>query len=345
MNLQFFLSEFEVIVSAFLCYDVICDILYGTVGVSQTYEYRKSRSWLRNFVGFFPLKPLGKRPFARIVYIIKHIAFLFACLLFCVYPVIHFGWTIYEPFINSMIDGIFVYACLSWVWEGFVLRGTALIDEDREVMEALVRYKKAVDAYKSAEKKYRAVQYDARVSQKKREKMIMLQASAALDMCKYLVDFYCYVDAPKVQEIDRDEEIQYTEQCVAELSQNPVIKKKVCEPGDDFRNVSYLIVYLEAYDRKYDKLQEKLESACGSEQKKHCFDEMITWADEVAEKIDVAHKNNDAIGRDDSDENATCVSFINEKMDAISARIKESGDQQFITKLLDIYSRYPTIQR
>ena len=51
MNLQFFLSEFEVIVSAFLCYEVICDILYGTVGVSQTYEYRKNRSWLRNFVG------------------------------------------------------------------------------------------------------------------------------------------------------------------------------------------------------------------------------------------------------------------------------------------------------
>lgn len=44
MNLQFFLSEFEVIVSAFLCYEVICDILYGTVGVSQTYEYRKNRS-------------------------------------------------------------------------------------------------------------------------------------------------------------------------------------------------------------------------------------------------------------------------------------------------------------
>ena len=39
--------------------------------------------------------------------------------------------------------------------------------------------------------------------------------------------------------IKRDEEIQYTEQCLAELSQNPVIKKKVCEPGDDFRNVSY----------------------------------------------------------------------------------------------------------
>lgn len=156
MNLQFFLSEFEVIVSAFLCYDVICDILYGTVGVSQTYEYRKNRSWLRNFVGFFPLKPLGKRPFARIVYIIKHIAFLFACLLFCVYPVIHFGWTIYEPFINSMIDGMFVYVCLSWVWEGFILRGTALVNEEREVMEALVQYKKAVDAYKSVEKEYRS---------------------------------------------------------------------------------------------------------------------------------------------------------------------------------------------
>ena len=69
------------------------------------------------------------------------------------------------------------------------------------------------------------MKYDAHVSQKKRDKMIMLQASAAIDMCQYLVDFYCYVDAPKVQEIDRDEEIQYTEQCVAELSQNPVIKK------------------------------------------------------------------------------------------------------------------------
>lgn len=345
MNLQFFLSEFEVIVSAFLCYDVICDILYGTVGVSQTYEYRKSRSWLRNFVGFFPLKPLRKRPFARIIYVIKHSVFVFAFLLFFAYPIIHFAWTTYEQFISSIVDGMFVYVCLSWVSEGFVLRGTALIDEDREVMEALVRYKKAVDAYKSAEKEYHTVKYDMRVSQKKRDKIIMLQASAALDMCKYLVDFYCYVDAPRVQEIDRDEEIQYTEQCVAELSQNPVIKKKVCEPGDDFRNVSYLIVYLEAYDRKYDKLQGKLESACGSEQKKHCFDEMITWADEVAEKIDVAHKNNDAIGRDDSDENATCVSFINEKMDAISARIKESGDQSLMKKLSDIYAMYPTIQR
>lgn len=35
--------------------------------------------------------------------------------------------------------------CLSWVWEGFVLRGTALVNEEREVMEALVRYKKSVD--------------------------------------------------------------------------------------------------------------------------------------------------------------------------------------------------------
>lgn len=51
------------------------------------------------------------------------------------------------------------------------------------------------------------------------------------------------------------------------------------------------------------------------------------------------------IGRDDSDENIEYVSFINKKIDAISERIKESGDQQFITKLLDIYSRHPTIQR
>ena len=35
--------------------------------------------------------------------------------------------------------------CLSWVWEGFVLRGTALVNEDREVMKALVQYKKSVD--------------------------------------------------------------------------------------------------------------------------------------------------------------------------------------------------------
>lgn len=279
----------------------------------------KNRSWLRNFVGFFPLKPLGKRPFARIVYIIKHIVFLFACLLFCVYPVIHFGWTIYEPFINSMIDGMFVYVCLSWVWEGFILRGTALVNEEREVMEALVQYKKAVDAYKSAEKEYRAVKYDAHVSQKKRDKIIIRQASAAIDMCKYIVDFYCYVDAPKVKEIKRDEEIGYTEQCIADC--------------------------LEPYALQYDKLQEKFESAQEMEQKKHCLDEMITWADEVAEKIDVVHKNNDAIGRDDSDENATCVSFINEKMDAISARIKESGDQSLMKKLSDVYAMYPTIQK
>lgn len=212
-------------------------------------------------------------------------------------------------------------------------------------MKALVQYKKAIDAYKSAEKKYRAVQYDARVSQKKREKMIMLQASAALDMCKYLVNFYCYDDAPKVQEINRDEEIQYTEQCLAELSQNPVIREKVCEPDDDFRNVSYLNVYLEVYERKYDRLQERLEFACGTEQKKRCFDEMITWADEVAEKIDVVHNNNNSIGRDDSDKNAASVSFINEKMDAISARIRESGDQSLMKKLSDIYTKYPTIQR
>lgn len=35
--------------------------------------------------------------------------------------------------------------CLSWVREGFVLRGTALVNEDREVMKALVQYKKSVD--------------------------------------------------------------------------------------------------------------------------------------------------------------------------------------------------------
>lgn len=40
---------------------------------------------------------------------------------------------------------MFVYVCLSWVWEGFVLRGTALVNEDREVMKALVQYKKSVD--------------------------------------------------------------------------------------------------------------------------------------------------------------------------------------------------------
>ena len=28
MNLQFFLCEFEIAVGAFLCYDVICEILY-----------------------------------------------------------------------------------------------------------------------------------------------------------------------------------------------------------------------------------------------------------------------------------------------------------------------------
>lgn len=345
MNLQFFLCEFELVASAFLCYDMTRDILHGTLGISQTYEYQKNRSWLKNFIGFFPLKPLRKRPFARIIYVVKHIIFVFAFLLSCAYPIIHFAWTTYEPFITSIVDGMFVYVCLSWVSEGFVLRGTALIDEDREVMEALVRYKKAVDAYKSAEKEYRAVKYDVHVSQKKRDKIIMRQASAAMDMCEYIVDFYCYVDAPKVKEIKRDEEIRYAEQCITELSQNPVIKEKLCTQDEDFRNVSYLTIYLESYSIQYDKLQEKFESACELEQKKLCLDEMITWADAIAERVENVHKNNVAIGRADSDENIEYVSFINKKIDVISERIKEAGNQQFITKLLDIYSRYPTIQR
>ena len=328
-----------------MCQEITRDILRGTLGISQTYEYQKNRSWLKNLIGFFPLHPLRKRPFARIIYVIKHIVFVFAVLLFFAYPIIHFGWTTHEHLISSIVDGMFVYVCLSWVWEGFVLRGTALVNEEREVMEALVQYKKAVDAYKSVEKEYRAVKYDAHVSQKKREKMIMLQASAALDMCKYLVNFYCYDDAPKVQEINRDEEIQYTEQCLAELSQNPVIKKKVCEPGDDFRNVSYVTICLEPYALQYDKLQEKFESAQEMEQKKHCLDEMITWADEIAERVETVHNNNTAIERDDSDENIEYVSFINKKMNAISERIKELGEQQCMKKLLDIYAKYPAIQK
>lgn len=45
------------------------------------------------------------------------------------------------------------------------------------------------------------------------------------------------------------------------------------------------------------------------------------------------------------DENIEYVSFLNKKMDAISERIKESGDQQRMKKLLDIYAKYPVIQR
>lgn len=92
---------------------------------------------------------------------------------------------------------------------------------------------------------------------------------------------------------------RYTEQCIAELSQNPVIKEKVRTQDEDFRNVSYVTICLEPYAIQYDKLQEKFESA----------------------------------------------SFLNKKMDAISERIKESGDQQCMKKLLDIYAKYPVIQR
>ena len=91
------------------------------------------------------MHPLRKRPFARIIYVIKHIVFVFAVLLSFAYPIIHFGWTTHEHLISSIVDGMFVYVCLSWVWEGFVLRGTALVNEDREVMKALVQYKKSVD--------------------------------------------------------------------------------------------------------------------------------------------------------------------------------------------------------
>lgn len=106
---------------------------------------KKNRSWLKNLIGFFPLHPLRKRPFARIIYVIKHIVFVFAVLLSFAYPIIHFGWTTHEHLISSIVDGMFVYVCLSWVWEGFVLRGTALVNEEREVMKALVQYKKSVD--------------------------------------------------------------------------------------------------------------------------------------------------------------------------------------------------------
>ena len=41
MNLPFFLCEFEIAVSAFLCYEITRDILRGTLGISQTYEYQK----------------------------------------------------------------------------------------------------------------------------------------------------------------------------------------------------------------------------------------------------------------------------------------------------------------
>ena len=44
-------------------------------------------------------------------------------------------------------------------------------------------------------------------------------------------------------------------------------------------------------------------------------------------------------------ENIEYVSFINKKMDAISARIKESGDQSLMKKLSDVYAMYPTIQK
>ena len=44
------------------------------------------------------------------------------------------------------------------------------------------------------------------------------------------------------------------------------------------------------------------------------------------------------------DENIEYVSFLNKKMDAISERIKESGDQQCMKKLLYIYEKYPGIR-
>lgn len=106
---------------------------------------------------------------------------------------------------------------------------------------------------------------------------------------KYIVNFYCYVDAPKVKEVKRDEEVRYTEQCIAELSQNPVIKEKVRTQDEDFRNVSYVTICLEPYGIQYDKLQEKFESAQEMEQKKRCLDEMITWADEIAERVETVH--------------------------------------------------------
>ena len=117
------------------------------------------------------------------------------------------------------------------------------------------------------------------------------------------------------------------------------------QEDEDFRNVSYVTICLEPYALQYDKLQEKFESAQEMEQKKHCFDEMITWADEIADRVETVHNNNTAIERDDSGENAACVSFINEKMDAISARIKEAGDQALMEKLSDVYAMYPTIQK
>ena len=61
--------------------------------------------------------------------------------------------------------------------------------------------------------------------------------------------------------------------------------------------------------------------------------------------VNFRRNNNTAIERDDSDENIEYVSFLNKKMDAISERIKESGDQQCMKKLLDIYAKYPVIQR
>lgn len=90
---------------------------------------------------------------------------------------------------------------------------------------------------------------------------------------------------------------------------------------EDFRNVSYVTICLEPYGIQYDKLQEKLESAQEMEQKKRCLDEMIIWADEIAERVETVHNNN-----------------------TTSERIKESGDQQCMKKLLDIYAKYPAIR-
>ena len=59
--------------------------------------------------------------------------------------------------------------------------------------------------------------------------------------------------------------------------------------------------------------RKKFESAQEMEQKKRCLDEMITWADEIVERVETVHNNNTAIERDDSDENIEYVSFLNKK--------------------------------
>lgn len=75
-------------------------------------------------------------------------------------------------------------------------------------------------------------------------------------------------------------------------SKRAAVEQKLTIGGD---NLCYVTICLEPYAIQYDKLQEKFESAQEMEQKKRCLDEMITWADEIAERVETVHNNNTAI--------------------------------------------------